>query len=150
MGKMSRTGENNSNWKGGQIKVDGYVYILMPGHHRAIWQGRYVKRADLVLEEKLGRPLQPGEFAHHKDRVRDNDAPDNLELRMRSTHREVVYPTGKDHPSWKASRVCPRCGGPKDWHASLCRKCHVATGEASKQSGRGWETRRKGGKQNGT
>lgn len=33
-----------------------------------------------VMEQQLGRPLAPGENVHHRDGVRDNNDPDNLEL----------------------------------------------------------------------
>jgi hypothetical protein len=79
-------GSKNPHWTGGTTRSQGYVYVKRPDHHRANHHG-YVKRADLVLEEKLGRLLKPGEIAHHKNRVRDDDHPDNLEpMRNISEH----------------------------------------------------------------
>lgn len=49
----------------------------------------YVKRADLVLEEKLGRPLLPDEIAHHMNRVKEDDSPENLELHTHDSHRKL-------------------------------------------------------------
>jgi hypothetical protein len=46
------------------ITVDGKRYL----EHR--W----------VMEQMLGRPLYPDEEVHHKNRVRDDNDPDNLEL----------------------------------------------------------------------
>ena len=51
----------------------------MPEHPRANKNG-YVKRAILVMEKKLGRPLRKGEIVHHIDGNRTNDRPDNLML----------------------------------------------------------------------
>lgn len=81
-------GPDNPNWKGGPSMGQGYVYVRHPGHPRAKKDGR-VKRADLVMEQKLGRPLLPGEVVHHKDKDRANDSPENLELMTRSEHQRM-------------------------------------------------------------
>jgi len=57
----------------------GYIEVLMPDHLLANANG-YVKRSILVMETKIGRPLQPEEIVHHKDGDKENDHPDNLEL----------------------------------------------------------------------
>lgn len=107
---IGAVGENNPNWRGGHTKfTNGYWYVLRPNHERALKSG-YVKRADLVLEAKLGRPLEPGEIAHHKDENRENDSPSNLEpMRVgphnRHHHGKAVHTVRKsrsrnpDHPS---------------------------------------------------
>ena len=81
--------EKNPNWKGGQTKSKkGYVYVKRPDHPRAMKNG-YVKRADLVLEAVIGRPLRRGEEAHHKNHVRDDDSPDNLALHTKNSHAQL-------------------------------------------------------------
>jgi len=82
------TGEDNPNWKGGLTfsKSTGYWRVLQPTHQRADHLG-YVKRADLVLEEKLGRPLLPNEIAHHVNEDRADDSPENLECMDYGEHR---------------------------------------------------------------
>ncbi len=72
-----RQGDKNPSWKGGQIVHDGYVFIQKPSHPNAQWLG-YVKRARLVLEQKLGRYLLPGMIPHHINSIRDDDRPENL------------------------------------------------------------------------
>jgi ribosomal protein L32 len=140
-------GSQHPDWKGGVLKEGGYIYIYQPEHPRAFRKGKYVKRADLVLEAKLGRPLLPDEMAHHIDRVRDNDVPENLEAVTRSSHGRTFkgYLTGEKHPNWQGKSVCPNCGGAKNAEHKLCRSCFVSTGEASAQVKRGWETRKRNG-----
>lgn len=51
----------------------------VPGHPRAD-QGNYVFEHVLVMEEMLGRYLVPGENVHHRNGVKDDNRPENLEL----------------------------------------------------------------------
>lgn len=39
-----------------------------------------------IMEQKLGRPLEPGEQVHHKDEIKLNNDPSNLELTTCSDH----------------------------------------------------------------
>ena len=63
------------------IQGNGYVYVYAPDHPSV--QGKQYKRVAehrLVMENVLGRALQPGENIHHKDGHRQNNSPENLEL----------------------------------------------------------------------
>lgn len=57
----------------------GYVLIRQPGHPRATRQG-YVFEHIVVMEQLLGRFLVDGENVHHRNGVRDDNRPENLEL----------------------------------------------------------------------
>ena len=70
----------NGNWKGGITRHKaGYVMVRAPGHPRAR-RSRYVFEHILVAEELLGRYLEPDESIHHRNGVRDDNRPENLEL----------------------------------------------------------------------
>lgn len=65
-------GPNHPNWNGGQyLRSGGYVYVWKPDHPYATKAG-YVPRSHLVMEEHLGRYLEPGEIVHHEGE-RDDD-----------------------------------------------------------------------------
>jgi hypothetical protein len=57
----------------------GYLKVLRPEHPRSDKNG-YVLEHIVVMEEKIGRHLLPGETVHHKNGVRHDNDPDNLEL----------------------------------------------------------------------
>jgi GMP synthase-like glutamine amidotransferase len=65
-----------------------YVRITKHGHHRADKNGA-VKRAVLVLEDKLGRLLEPFEEAHHINGEITDDRPENLEVTTHSEHAKI-------------------------------------------------------------
>jgi hypothetical protein len=67
---------------------DGYALVYSPNHPRAIYGG-FVKRAVLVMEEKLGRQLEHTEHIHHLNGKRDDDRMENLTIVTNSEHARL-------------------------------------------------------------
>lgn len=117
-------GKLNRAWKGGRIEdKSGYILVHQPGHPDAN-SGGYVREHRLVMEQKLGRRLDPKEVVHHRDGDKKNNSPENLEmygensehLREELTGRlPVRTPAGLErmreagrskasHPAWTEAR----------------------------------------------
>lgn len=82
-------GQASPAWKSGRTRtIHGYVKVQCPDHPKAKGgksnQGNYVLEHVLVMEKMLGRFLLPGENVHHKNGVKDDNRPENLELWLRA------------------------------------------------------------------
>ncbi|MCK4384652.1 MAG: HNH endonuclease [candidate division Zixibacteria bacterium] len=75
-----KIGEKNPNWNGGiLINSNGYVLISMPDHPYSSCRG-YIPRSRLIMEQHLGRYLEPEEVVHHENEIRHDDRIENFRL----------------------------------------------------------------------
>ena len=77
----------NPSRYGGHIKhrKDGYIYVYVPEHPYSSKEG-YVMEHILVMEEAIGRYITRDESVHHKNKVRDDNRLENLELMTSKAH----------------------------------------------------------------
>lgn len=80
---LSRIGkfksDQNPNWKGGRMLLDGYWYIYSPDHPNRT-KTKYVAEHRLVMEKKVKRFLLPKEVVHHINGIRTDNNISNLVL----------------------------------------------------------------------
>jgi len=74
---VRRRGSSNPSWRGGRSTRDGYVTLTTydeNGDRKTVLEHR------LVMEKRLGRSLRKNENVHHKNGVKKDNRPENLEL----------------------------------------------------------------------
>ena len=71
----------------GVVRRHGYVYVLIPGHPRAV--ENYVAEHMLVMEMKIKRHLLLHEIVHHINGIKDDNREENLLLVDASEHMRI-------------------------------------------------------------
>lgn len=116
---------------------DGYI-MLRNGTGERIFEHRF------VMEQHLGRKLRDDEFVHHKNRIKDDNRLDNLEVLSHAEHMaehahdhwmDIVCPvcmeTYKrelhrvDHDQPMYCSVACRRIGTQNRHAGYCKQCGI-------------------------
>lgn len=81
----------------------GYVLLYEPDHPMSTKAG-YLLEHRKVAAESLGRLLAPREVVHHRNGVKDDNRPENLEVLPKEAHDRIPKPPPKPIE-------CPHCGG---------------------------------------
>ena len=88
---QSHKGRFKNSYKyGGHRKKrkDGYIKVYVPDHPLATKDG-YVMEHILVMEEAIGRYITRDEVVHHKNKIRDDNRLENLELMTFEEHSRL-------------------------------------------------------------
>ena len=92
-------GDQSAAWKGGRtIDAAGYAWVFVPNHPHVV--NRYVLEHRLVMEQVLGRYLEPSEVVHHKNGDITDNRPENLEVMTMGEHSRYH----RLHPELKSNR----------------------------------------------
>jgi len=87
--RKKNSGALNYRWKGGRRgRGDGYVLVYSPDHPCA-GRDKAILEHRLIMEQFIGRYLEPWECVHHKNGVKDDNRIENLELMNRETHARL-------------------------------------------------------------
>ncbi len=80
-------GDNNPHWKGGKwYNGVGYIMVKVRGRKpERIFEHR------IIMEESLGRYLEPAEVVHHINGIRDDNRIENLMLFTNNTEHHKYH-----------------------------------------------------------
>jgi len=91
--------ENNTFWRGGRMTdEDGYILVKCPEHPHKDRHG-YVREHRLVMEQMLSRYLLPTEVVHHKNGLKFDNSPENLEV-FGSNAKHLAMTRKGQVPKW--------------------------------------------------
>jgi HNH endonuclease len=76
----SKSCSNRSRGKTVKVDKDGYVYVYIDGIESSRQRHKQIYEHRLVMEQTIGRPLTKHETVHHKNGIRHDNRPENLEL----------------------------------------------------------------------
>jgi hypothetical protein len=85
-------GPDNPNWKGGRVVAsNGYVLIRVGKDHPLADVRGYAYEHRIVAAQMMGRNLDAGEIIHHKNGVKTDNRPENLEVVMGNAEHRVHH-----------------------------------------------------------
>lgn len=87
--------------KGRMRTAPGYFMLYLPDHPMANKKG-YLLEHRKVMADTLGRMLLPTEVVHHRNGVKDDNRPENLEVLLKREHDRIPKPPPKPIE-------CPHC-----------------------------------------
>lgn len=92
-----KTDSHGPNWKGGIRIEQGYIQVRLPRNdffYPMAGKNGYVMEHRLVVAKRFGRCLQPWEIVHHKNGIKNDNRPKNLELTASPSEHSIIHLKG--------------------------------------------------------
>ncbi len=87
---IKKSAEGRTKPDGHERMINKYIYVVNRNHPFCNKLG-YVKRANLVMEEHIGRFLTPEERVHHNNEIKIDDRPENLRLFLNESAHQKFH-----------------------------------------------------------
>jgi len=110
--KVGMSGPNCPSWRGGIRISDGYRFVLMPDHPRALGSG-YVPESVLVVEKAIGKYLPLPAIVHHVDEKRSNNSNGNLVACQDEAYHHLLH---------IRTRALRECGDAEKRKCTFCKE----------------------------
>lgn len=123
--KTCKEHSNHPRARGGKpYMINGYRMVYCPSNPSCNKIG-YVQEHRLVIEKSIGRFLRRDEVVHHKNKKRDDNRLENLQLMTSSEHRSLhAKELQRRLGHYKHVAHCQRCGKEISKQSLLCLKCY--------------------------
>lgn len=110
-------------WKGGR-RIDDHGYVKIYDKN-----GRYRREHRVVMEQFIGRPLNPSEIIHHKNGDKTDNRIENLEITNKVAHssHHIRERGNKKLGRWSRKHdQCIQCGNTTHKHCGngICALCY--------------------------
>jgi hypothetical protein len=96
-----------------KVREKGQGSPTSKGYWLFVINGRKVLRHILIAERALGRTLPDGVEVHHVDRIKSNDAPNNLVICEDHAYHQLLH---------QRSRALESCGNPRFRKCVICKR----------------------------
>lgn len=135
--KSCRAARSGAKMRSGDTWLhDAYGYLV-----RGV-NGKHIKQHRMIMENILKRKLEPGEHVHHKNGIKDDNRPENLQIMSHSDHASLHARRNGEKRKNGMVKTCATCGKRKYYSASefsgkscgkiyQCRKCYFKSGGAA-------------------
>ena len=111
--------QHSNNWKGGRfVSPAGYAYVMFPTHPHANVIGR-VSEHKIAVENALHRLMPKSAIFHHKNHIRDDNAPSNIVVCDSQAYHQIIHRRERafravGNANWRRCTICKEYDAPEN------------------------------------